>query len=200
MFNSIKTLAALSAFAAAFAIGTPAQAQSVNMGGLTQYLPEYTEDGVWREGIVNDVFRMENTSDENAIGWYYTGLDRSGGNPSVSVDVRIVQGHPQDSHVGLLYGYTEQDAVRFFYTIEAGQVSLYEFANGSANAMMVTETDAVKDGWNNLKITETDGMIEMEINGKNIGGIGNDYTGKGAVGIVAWGTGGFEFKNFQTGS
>ena len=200
MFKSFKTLAALSAFAATFAITSPAQAQSVNMGELTQYLPEYSEEAPWRKGIVNDVFRMENTSDVNANSWYFTELDRSGAKPNVSVDVRIVQGHPEFSHAGLLYGYTDQDSVRFFYTIEAGRVTLFEIGNGSANAMMVTETDAVKDGWNNLKITETDGMIEMEINGKNIGGIGNDHTGKGSVGIVAWGTGGFEFKNFQTGS
>ena len=200
MFKSLKTLAALSAIAAAFAVSAPAQAQSVDMGGLTQHLPEYTEEAPWRKGIVNDVFRMENTSDVNANTWYYVGLDRSGPKPSVSVDVRIVQGDPEYSHAGLLYGFTDKNAVRFFYTIEAGQVSLFEIGNGGANALMVTETDAVKDGWNNLKITEVDGMIELEINGKNIGGIGNDYTGKGAVGIVAWGTGGFEFKNFKTAS
>ena len=200
MFKSLKTLAALSAVAAAFAVSAPAQAQSVDMGGLTQHLPEYTEEATWRKGVVNDVFRMENTSDVNANTWYYVGLDRSGPKPSVSVDVRILQGDPEYSHAGLLYGFTDKNAVRFFYTIEAGQVSLFEIGNGSANALMVTETDAVKDGWNNLKITEVDGMIELEINGKNIGGIGNDYTGKGAVGIVAWGTGGFEFKNFKTAS
>ena len=200
MLKTLKTFAALSAFAAAFAISASAEAQSPNMGALTEYLPDYSEETPWRKGIVNDVFRMENTSDINANSWYYTGLDRSGEAPSVSVDVRIVQGDPEYSHAGLLYGYTDENAVRFFYTIESGRVSLFEIANGSANALMVTETDAVKDGWNSLKITETDGMIMMDVNGREIGGVGNDHTGKGAVGIVAWGTGGFEFKNFQTGS
>ena len=64
--------------------------------------------------------------------------------------------------------------------------------------MMVTETDAVIDGWNTLKIIEEGTMITLEVNGRNIGGIGNDSMGQGAVGIVAWGKGGFEFRNFET--
>ena len=200
MINRIKHIAALTALAVTVAVAAPAQAQSLNMGALADFLPEYTEEAPWREGIVNDVFRMENTSDVNSSNWYYTGLDRSGSKPSVSVDVRIVQGHPEYSHAGLLYGFTDKNAVRFFYTVEAGRVSLFEIGNGNSNAIMVTETDAVKDGWNTLKITEVDGMIELEINGKNIGGIGNDHTGKGGVGIVAWGTGGFEFRNFKSAS
>ena len=200
MFNLLKKYAVLSAIGLAVITGAPASAQSANMGQLAEHLPQYTEEAPWRLGMVDSVFRMENMADINANYWFHTPLNRDVGASSVSVDVRIVEGDPEYSHAGLLYGFTDKNSVRFFYTIETGKVTLFEMAPGSANALMVTETDAVKSGWNTLKITEVDGMINLIVNGKEIGGIGNDHTGKGSVGIVAWGTGGFEFKNFKTGS
>lgn len=203
MANKLKLAfaAAVAVFGVAISQGSAdAAGNAPNMGSIEQFLPDFVEEGVWKKGIVDGAFRLENVTDENANTWYSAPLDRSEeGRRYATVDVRIVDGDPEFSHAGLLYGYLEGRATRYFFTIETGQVSLFEIGDGSANAMMVTETDAVKDGWNTLTIVEDGNMIDLQINGRSVGGIGNETIGTGAVGIVAWGTGGFEFRNFDTG-
>jgi len=202
MLKTIKTIFAAGVVLSAASMAPVAAQQAgagANMGSLTEFLPGYVEEGVWRKGIVDGAFRVENSTDGNASTWYSAPLRESeAGRRVVSLDVRIQEGDPDLSHAGLLYGYVEGRDLRYFFTIETGKVSLFEIGGGAANAMMVTETDAGVDGWNTLKIVEEGRMVTLEVNGHNIGGIGNDSMGQGAVGIVAWGTGSFEFRNFET--
>ena len=200
MLKIIKTVFAAGLVVCAASPG-PATAQQANtdanMGSLTEFLPGYVEENVWRKGLVDGAFRVENTTDPHANTWYAAPLTfGEAGRRVVSVDVRIFEGDPEFSHAGLLYGYLEGRELRYFFTVNAKEVSLFEIGGGSANAMMVTETDAVVDGWNTLTITEDGNVLSLAINGRDVGGVGNDSMGQGAVGIVAWGTGGFEFRDF----
>lgn len=188
--------------AAAFAIlaAGAAAAQDAPLGAFTSLVQE-GPNGAWEQTISATAYTMENASDPAAIR-YYWGLGNSDeiGSRTIMVEVEIADGG-DTSRAGILYGYDDDTRFYFAFVLEVtGAVALYRRDAAGFNLWMSSETDAVRDGANELSIVEDGDTITMYLNGTRTGSISSDGIGTGAAGIVAVGTGRFIFTAYDDSS
>lgn len=168
-----------------------------DMGRLEAFLDEGFSGG-WRAEYVSGDYWLENRDQQGAIRYYYAGYDgTAGGSRSISVDVQMMTEDPQ-ARVGLIYGYDSHTGDYYLVLLgPEGQLEVVRRDASGFNLRMSSSTRADMDTFNRLRIEETGNEISLSVNGTDLGGLGNDTIGEGAVGIVAVGLGRFGFSEYQ---
>ena len=155
----------------------------------------FGEDGPWTGSLEENRYILDNTTDPVAIKYFYVGMEN--GERTVSCKI-AAQGEPGASGAGILYAFHQEP--RFYYAFvlsPEGIVSLYKRDSEGFNQMMGVSGDYVHIGQENeLKITDKEGSFYLSVNDNNIASIESINAGKGALGIVAFGTGHFVFSDF----
>ncbi|MBB34764.1 MAG: hypothetical protein CME88_03900 [Hirschia sp.] len=173
-------------------------AQQGPMGPVSEFLPATGQDGVWESYNGPEGFGMRNRTDSDALRYFYASNDPAdAGKRKISVQIRAVPEGKIGGEAGLLYGYDAATGNYFLLCINQDTLSLYRRDETGMNMMMSTSGSVRSGEFNTLTITEKGSYIDIALNGSSTGGIENDFTGKGAVGIAAWGTGQFEFTDFS---
>ena len=185
--------AALSALACTLAAGRLA---AQDLGPLTPHL-ELGEMAPWTGTAEGPAYVLSNSTDPNAITYYWVGSPEAEGKRTIGVDVELRAAADGAGGAGLIYGYQEQPRSYFLLLLRPGnQVALLQRTEAGMEERMTLGSDQVRAGANRLEIREAGQQIELFLNGQSIGAIGNDMIGRGGVGIAAAGTGTFVFSNF----
>lgn len=168
-----------------------------DMGRLEAFLDEGFSDG-WLAEYASGDYWLENSDQQGAIRYYYSGLDGTeGGSRSISVDVIMTTEDPQ-ARVGLIYGYDSQTGHYYLVLLgPEGQLEVVRRDASGFNLRMSSSTRADMGVFNQLRIKETGKEISVSVNGTDLGSMGNDTIGRGAVGIAAVGLGRFGFSKYQ---
>lgn len=170
---------------------------SADIGPLKAVVDTGYSDG-WEASLKNGTYWLENQHEAGAIRYYYTGYKPADdGSRDISVKVQLQTDDPQ-ARVGLLYGFDDQ--TRSYYLIMLGPEGQFEVVRRDAsgfNLRMSSSTDVDPQDFNEIRIQEKGKEISLSVNGRNLGGFGNDTVGKGAVGIVAAGMGRFGFTDYR---
>lgn len=168
-----------------------------DMGRLEAFLEHGFSDG-WRGETVSGDYWLENRETPGAIRYYYTDYDgESAGSRTISVDVRLSTDDPQ-ARAGLLYGLDTETGHYYLVLLgPEGQLELIRRDASGFNLRMSSSTGADPAGFNQIRIQETGRRIALSVNGRELGGLGNETVGTGAVGIAAVGVGRFGFSDYR---
>ncbi len=176
------------------------QTQPVNesMGVLTDILT-FGQDGPWMCGYDGEGrgYLMMNESDPYAIKFFYVQpAEGDAGRRRFGVDVTVMPGNEQ-TMAGLIYAHTSEPLHYFLVTIDGqGTVRLLERTDeGIAERMSVAGPEQF-DWPVRLEAAEVDGVLEISVNGQNLGGMGSDGMMTGACGVAAVGGGVLIFNDF----
>ncbi len=184
----------LSAIYAFFLLSTSAVA---DIGRLKQVVDIGDSDG-WNGRLESGTYWLENAQEPGAIRYYHTSYTPAeGGQREISVNVRVQADDPQ-ARAGLLYGYDAE--TRSYYLILLGPKGQFEVVRRDASGFqlrMSSTTGADGTSFNRITVRENGNEIALSVNDKDLGSLGNDTIGKGAVGIVAAGLGRFGFSNYR---
>lgn len=162
--------------------------EATGLGPLSQYLPQSGQDGAWRYTNNGDSFEIENVSDPNAIKYFYVGPQQGEeGNRVIELDLAI---HPDSKgSAGLLYGLNAERTRYHMLTLGSdGTVALYRRDPDGFRLMLSSSSDRFeREKINTLRIEERGDTISYALNGSDLGEVGGDRFGFGAVGIGALG-------------
>ncbi len=175
----------------------PIPSISASLGILEKIVHTGDLDG-WDGVFSQDAYWLENQDNPGAIRYYYAPYSKADeGRRTISLDVKIDHGDP-DSAAGLLYGYDTRKRHYFLVVLSSdGKLEIFRRDESGFNLLMSSTTDASPAGFDRITLRENGNKLSFSVNGRNLGGIGNEHTGKGAVGIVAVGTGRFGFAKFK---
>ena len=171
------------------------QQRATSMGAIQSILL-YESAGPWTGQARGDAYLLRGENSDSDIKYWWLDTDQSqNGKRRVKVTVDVQSGN---GIAGLLYGYQEDPKSYFMITVNADNTILvYERTPQGMEPRISTTT--LHRGPVTLEITEEGSYIDISINGQSIGGFGNDRMGKGKIGIVAAGSGQFEYRDFEVG-
>ncbi|MFQ5913613.1 MAG: tetratricopeptide repeat protein [Nitrospinota bacterium] len=173
-----------------------------SMGWLRhQFLVGLDSKEKWRGSLDIRGYVLKNRQDPNSVKLFWTTPEAAlVGRRIVSVKVQAGFGEGRvTSGAGLLYAYDPEKRFFFAYVLEDKRtVTLYRWRpRGLARTMSVSNDRVKTEGFNELMIIERGGRrFDLYLNGSRIGSFKSREVGKGAVGIVAMGTGRFLFSEF----
>lgn len=169
---------------------SPATAQQAEdgFGPLAQYLPATGQGDVWRYANTGDTFEIENIGDPQAIQYFYLApADGEEGRRVIETEVSL---HPDfDGSAGLLYGLNEARSLYHMLTLGAdGMVTMYRRDEAGFRPLIQQTSEAFLPGRvNRLTLHENGDEVRFALNGTELGAIGGDLFGRGAVGLAAVG-------------
>lgn len=199
MRPKLRSVLAALALAASLPLAAPAIAQKAagSMGELTTILPDNGSDGTWTAQTSPTGFQMTNTSEANAVRYYYVNAGKTAGEREVKVNVSVEPRGPRPAMAGLLYGFDPNKKTYFMLVVESGErVSFFHRGSQGLKRIAAADLDALSGGPYRLAIAEADDKITLSINDKTLGSLSSDALGSGATGIIAAGLGTFAFSNF----
>lgn len=171
--------------------------QNAGMGSLAEFLPPSGQDGAWRIANAGDSFELENTSDPNAIKYFYTGFDAEDqGRRTIETALSI---HPDSQGAaGLIYGLDAQSRSYHLLTLgPKGEVTMFRRDAEGFRPLIESQSSAFLDGQvNRLRIEENGDTITFYLNDAKIGEVGGDKFGRGHVGIAAIGAARVFYNSF----
>lgn len=120
--------------------------------------------------------------------------------PSVSVDVRVSRRSHSTSSAGLIYRWTG-DPKRYYAFLLSGDGTYTfgvrrSFSPGLFHPLTERSDKIRTDGWNNMGIVGRGDKLDLHINGSMVRTVDAPDLSDGYVGVIATGTGVFEFDNF----
>ena len=173
-----------------------ALAEAPIMGPLSSLLPSNETNGAWTATTTPNSWTLENTSDPGDLVYFY--LNPVPGTEGMRmVSTRIDVSADASGGAGLFYGFDPQTKFYFLLVIENDELVFYRRDHTGLNMMTSTSSDAITTGFNTLTVSERGSEIAIAVNGNEVATIENDVTGKGAVGVAAFGTGTFTFQGFD---
>lgn len=151
----------------------------------------------WTLEMTGAGYSLKNTTNDNAFRYFWTVGDESEfGRRTISTTVTI-GGNDPSAGAGLIYGYEEEPEHLYLFIIEPdGTAGLYQYGGDDVGHVQSVETDLVTPGENQLTLAEDGATIHMSVNGEEVMQYVAEDTGRGAVGIVAWGIGTYSFTGF----
>lgn len=166
------------------------------LGSLESIVSIGESDG-WNGSLDKGVYWMENTNDEGAIRYYFTGVSGATGSRSLKVDVNA-QGMTESSRAGLLYGY--EDSPKSYFLLVVGGDGMFEVYQRGANGIQLRSGSSFtmsKSGFQTIELKEENQKLSFSVNGKAMGSLESDAIGGGALGIAAMGMGRYGFSNYR---
>ncbi len=153
--------------------------------------------GPWTGAAEGDAYVLGNADAPGAMHRVLAAFDPAAeGRRTLTVEVEIRRGGA-GSRAGLVYGYRAQPETYLLFVLEGrGGVSLYRRGPDGMERPVSVVSGQIRPGPNRLAIREHGGLIDLLVNGRQVGAFGAPGVGYGAAGIVAWGTGVFAFRDF----
>ncbi len=168
---------------------------ATGLGELQPYL-FYGNRAAWTAQTNGTSYYLENTTDASNIQYFYVPPqpDRFG-QRHVGVTLNF---HGGEGMFGLLYAYEETADTKSYMLLAIDAQGTLRLIERSADGSFEERSSSTLqlDGPPRLELIEDGEMINIRVNGRDLFGLGNDRMGRGAVGIVAVGNGGFEFNEF----
>ena len=152
----------------------------------------------WMHSFDAGTYWMENQGDPTNIRYFYVpGPDEHHGRRTVEVSVQV-EGSPEDSRAGLIYGLQEQPR-RYWAIVTDGQrmIEVYTRDAEGFRMTMGSSVEASSDGVTRIEVEEDGREVTIKGNGRSIGSFSSQGTGSGATGILAFGPGRFGFDGFR---
>lgn len=174
------------------------------MGPLQRLLPKGGEpNGVWSARYESEAYVLENEKDSDAIRYFYVGpREGQAGRRKISVKVwgNLGEGNPS-AGAGLIYALNKKDRSYYLFVLHPkGSVAMYRRGPRGLKRMLKMSSGKInQQGYNELQIVERGKKFSMFLNGSQIFSLQSQSAGRGATGIVAMGTGRFQYTSFQHG-
>ena len=166
---------------------------------------------VWTSRVDNEqgFLSWSNPTDSNAV--HYLWIRRLPGYPGtsigdltdspVSVDVKIPAHSSSTSSVGLIYRWNDESRRYYAFMIAAdgSYKLLIRGEAGGLTSLFDGKSNAIRaNGWNRIGLVGHSRSIDLYIAGQLVRSVDARELHEGVPGIIAVGTGSFEFDNFQT--
>ena len=166
---------------------------------------EIGERGAWMGELADGRYVLHNRHDRGAIRYYYLknlGGSETGGQAEITVSIDV-GGAFSDAYAGagLVFGLDPERRHYFaFALLGGGQFGVFKRDANGFRAVLDGSYDAGADSaMNRLKIVLAGREMRFFINDGKVGNLTDDVAGA-AVGLLALGTGRFEFDNFRVAS
>lgn len=159
-------------------------------------------DGTWAGTLTGTAYRLSNDSEPGAVRYYYRMELPGEAGPLAQGTVGVTLGvAPSDgglSAAGLLFDFDPSDGSYLAFALTTtGYVVLQRSASGLE--LLVDEPlDGLRpDARNRLELRSVGSSVEVIVNGASAATLNAERPFGGGVGLVAVGTGSFEFQDFQ---
>ncbi|WP_027132708.1 hypothetical protein [Geminicoccus roseus] len=155
-------------------------------------------DGPWTLSIAGGNAVLENGSEPGAIKFYRIDSLRGGASlDGAAVAVDVGGDFPgETSGAGLLYRFDADSRSYLAFVLGADRWTLYQRGNEGVRARVAGKLPAGGTGPRRLRIQPTDDKLVLEIDGQQLASIQLSGMDGHGVGLVAIGTGRFDFDNF----
>ncbi len=172
-------------------------AQEASLGPLASVVSPGS-DGSWTVTAGEKGAQLINRDSPGDIRYYFVNADPNAfGKRTVTVTLQMLDTGP-NALGGLLYGFEDNPKSYFLFTVGGnGTVNLHFRGAEGFEQRMQSSLDGSLNEPVTLKIIEKGNEIDLYVNGRNIGSLGNDRIGRGALGIAAADTGTFRFGQFS---
>ncbi|MDQ8187463.1 hypothetical protein [Pelagicoccus sp. SDUM812002] len=154
-------------------------------------------DQAWTGSSENGVYTLDNSGDTGAIKYFYTPYNgEDAGRRVISVHVDA-EGASPEGRAGLLYGFDQSPLS--YYAIVASPDHLLEIYRRDQEGFAMTSStsfDPAASGFEQIVVEESEDQISISVNGRQVSSLQASGVGRGAVGILAMGSGRFAFTNY----
>ncbi|MDQ8201821.1 hypothetical protein [Pelagicoccus sp. SDUM812003] len=156
------------------------------------------DDGAWSVTRTDGIHWLENRQDSGSIQYYFSNyVEDQAGKRTVMALVNPAEAD-SNARAGILYGY--QDSPKSYYAIVVGPDSVLEIYRRDQDGFGLTQSSSfepAESGFQKITVSENDSTIRVSVNGRDLASMQSDQLGRGALGIVAMGTGRFGFTNYR---
>lgn len=158
------------------------------------------EEKVWKGILEAGVFKLINCTDESAVKYHYLNINNQKILSLItSVEVSMMEADKETSGCGLLFCYNEQTKVYYAFQINHnGQYRLW-LRNTTGYRLLFSGRSKliVPNEFNKLALVRENNSIYLFINDQFLRNVNDDSLQHGHSGVIAFGTGQFEFDNLS---
>lgn len=168
---------------------------ATGMGPLTEWLFQGVGE-IWSGSLYQNIYTVENRSDEHAIRYYTTRTRGDGrGNRSISVDVALADGSP--GRAGLVFGLDrERNTYHLFVRESDGAFTAYRRHESGIDHLASVVLPSNGQLFHRLEVREEGESVQLWANGERVATITRQGLTQGELGIIAFGMGQFGYSNF----
>jgi hypothetical protein len=155
----------------------------------------------WTGELKDGGYQLSNSSDEGVVKYIYTttltGVAAPLSGQTVSVDVAGTFASPSYSQAGLLFHFNPETQFYYAFVVKGNVVALVLRDANGFQELASTTADALKvNQVNRLSVVAEANTVRLLVNGAEVMSIDSPSLEPGGVGILAAGTGTFQFDNF----
>jgi hypothetical protein len=160
------------------------------------------QDGAWTGEFTNGSYQLSNSTDEGSVQYMYattlTGVVTPLSSQTVAVEVAGNFLSPATSQAGLLFHFDPATGFYYAFVVKGDTVALALRDADGFQELAATTTDALQVGQvNRLSVVPNENILRLLVNGAEVMSLDSPSLEPGGVGILAAGTGSFQFDNFS---
>lgn len=158
-------------------------------------------DGPWTASLKGASYRLVNTSNPTAVRFFYLmslpGAPEGGPAQGTTTLDLSIQAGSDVAGAGILFGFEPTTRHYHALVLTEGGYDLYRRDNDGLQARLSVKTGAARVGASNrLAVVAEGGDMRLFLNGVSLACLGADEPIGGGIGIIAIGTGTFNFETF----